>query len=217
MFACNINNSKIQYLCDAFYVIISIMSRECYFVLFLYHLFFLVLLIVYFYVSHCCVIGCMHISHSYIFIIKYGFIIIKCSYWSLFMFLGLNSSLSKIMTPAFFFLIWNFLAYPCPLFYCFRLHFLYTAYSVTFFANCDGLHVVKSASILAKFSAKHFHISLFMVIGKTLPIRGTCINLKDQNEREDIIHLRLFQPDIVALKKFLSTSKNYQFLHYRLR
>lgn len=117
----------------------------------------------------------------------------------------------------FFFLIWNCLAYLCPLFYCFRLHFLYTACCVTFFANCDGLHVVKSASILAKFSAKHFHISLFMVMGKSLPIRGTCINLKDQNEREDIIHLRLFQPDIVALKKFLSTSKNYQFLHYRLR
>lgn len=145
-----------------FYVVINIYGERM-LLLFLYCLVFLLSPVVYFYVSHCCVIGCRHISYSSL------LVNLALSLWGvlicLFMFLGLNSTLSdmKITTTVFFFLIWNCLVYLCPLFYfkhirtfLFSTQFLYTAYRMTSFANCDGLYVVHLTSSLPNSSAARF-------------------------------------------------------------
>lgn len=54
---------------------------------------------------------------------------------------------------------------------------------------------------------------LCMVPAKRLPIRGTCMNLKDQNGREDSLLLRQLQPDMGNSRQL----KNYLLFHYRLR
>ena len=94
------------------------MLRECYLYYVCIAYFFLVFPAAYFYGSHCGVLGYMRIIDSYFFVIKHGLIAMKCSHWSLFMLLGLSSTLSdsKIMTLVFS-LICNCPGHLGPVFY----------------------------------------------------------------------------------------------------
>lgn len=97
------------------------------------------------------------------------------------------------------------------------MHFLYTSYCMTFLANFDAM-----------LSSQH-HLDptppwcisqnplLHMVLGKRPPTRGSYMNLKDQNEREDILLFRQLQLDLWAVRNSWQLLRVTCILPYRLR
>lgn len=113
-----------------------------------------------------------------------------------------------------FFLVCNCLVHLCPLFHfkqfrisLLQVHFLYTAYYMTFLPNSDAVSSSQHYLVPTPPRGISQNPLLHMVLGKWQPRRGSYRNLRDRNEREDILLLRQLQLDLWAWEKFLTTLK----------